>query len=260
MRCRQEYAFTSRRNGGDPAGIEKDSAPLLRLPRDAQGEGPRHLPRRHARPLACPGHDRRRAVRRRRVGAEAHLGRRGGRPEHGGRCPQTWTRRAGRHAAAQHAAPDRSPRPDCPRGQTGQGRIGGDLLLQRWRRRAGPARDGTARQPGLRNVDRPRAHAAFHSRQASARLAPVHGIRQRHARRHGHPHVRHGPLVHGPGLAQTHLFNRRHHGEDRTQGEYCRHPDGDVRLRQSRNRLAAPLLGRRRARPQVSLGRHLVWR
>ena len=194
------------------------------------------------------------------VGAEADLGGRRGRPEHGGGGAQARARGAGGHAAAQHAASDRSAQSDCPRRQARQGGAGGNLLLQRRRRRAGPARDGTARQPGLRNVDRPGADAALHSRQASARLAPVHGVRQRDARRHGHTHVRYGALVYGPGLAQAHQLHRRHHGEDRAQGEYCGHPNRDLRLRQPRNRVAAPLLGRPGARPQVFLGRHAVRR
>ena len=54
------------------------------------------------------------------------------------------------------------------------------------------ARHRPARLPRLRDVDRPRADAAVQLAGASARLAGVHGIRQRHRRRHVHPHVRHG--------------------------------------------------------------------
>jgi hypothetical protein len=75
-----------------------------------------------------------------------------------------------------------------------------------------PARYQAARIPGLRDVDRARAHAALQRACASRPLAPVHGIRQRHGGRHGHPHVRHGPLDARSGLAQAHRFLRRHPG------------------------------------------------
>ena len=48
-------------HGRRAAELEEDAAHLRRLPRDAQGEGPRHRPGRHARPLARPADDRRRA-------------------------------------------------------------------------------------------------------------------------------------------------------------------------------------------------------
>ena len=42
--------------------------------------------------------------------------------------------------------------------------------------------------PRLRDVDRPGADAALQQEHPSPRLAQLHGIRQRHDRRHGHPH------------------------------------------------------------------------
>ena len=61
LRRRQEDAGRGRRDGRHAAGLEEEAAHLRRLPRDAQGEGPRHRPDRHARPLARPADDRRRA-------------------------------------------------------------------------------------------------------------------------------------------------------------------------------------------------------
>ena len=108
---------------------KKKPAHLRRLPRDAQGEGPRHRPGRHARPLARPADDRRRRGRGRRLRAEADQRRRRRGPGHGRRRPQAQAGRAGRHPAAQHAAPDRGPRPDHQGRQARQDRPGRDLLL-----------------------------------------------------------------------------------------------------------------------------------
>ncbi len=103
------------------AGVEEEAAHLRRLPRDAHGKGPGHRADRHARPLARPADDRRRRGRRRRLRAEADQRRRGRGPGHGGRGPQAQARRAGRHAAAQHAAPDRGPRhASCKEGKLGK--------------------------------------------------------------------------------------------------------------------------------------------
>ena len=55
----------------------------------------------------------------------------------------------------------------------------------------------------LRDVDRTRAHAALQLAGASAQLARVHGVRQRHRRRHVRPHARHDALDAGPRLAQA---------------------------------------------------------
>ena len=106
----KQDARRGRRHGRRAAGVEEEAAHLRRLPRDAQGEGPRHRPRRHARPLARPADDRRRRGRGRRLRAEADQRGRGRGPGDGRRRPQAQARRAGRHAAAQHAAPDRGPR------------------------------------------------------------------------------------------------------------------------------------------------------
>ena len=108
---------------------KKTPAHLRRLPRDAQGEGPRHRPDRHARPLARPADDRRRRGRGRRLRPEADQRRRGRGPGDARRRPQAQAGRAGRHPAPEHAAPDRGPRPDHPRGEARQDRPGRNLLL-----------------------------------------------------------------------------------------------------------------------------------
>ena len=92
-------------------------------------------------------------------------------------------------------------------GQARHHRTRGDLSPT-----AGPghcrAARARARHAGLGFLDRPRAHDALQPRYP-AQLARLHGVRQRHHRRHGNPHVRHGALVHGPGLAEAHFFLRR---------------------------------------------------
>ena len=108
---------------------KKTPRTYARLPRDARGEGPRHRPRRHARPLARPADDRRRRGGGRRLRAEADQRGRGRGPGDARRRPQAQARRAGGHAAAQHAAPDRGPRPGRQRGQAREDRPGRDLLL-----------------------------------------------------------------------------------------------------------------------------------
>ena len=108
---------------------KKKPQDLRRLPRDAHGEGPRHRPDRHARPLARPAHDRRGRGRRRRLRAEADQRRRGRGPGHARRRAQAPAGRAGGHPAPEHAAPGRGARPDHQGRQARQDRPGRDLLL-----------------------------------------------------------------------------------------------------------------------------------
>ena len=63
--------------------------------------------------------------------------------------------------------------------------------------------DTTPPAPRLRDVDRPGADAAVQRARPPALLAGVHGVRQRHRRRHVHPHARHGPLDARPRLAEA---------------------------------------------------------
>ena len=103
-----------------------------------------------------------------------------------------------------------------------------------------------AREPRLRDVDRPRPDAAVQPDRPPPELAGVHGVRQRDRRRHVHPHARHGPLDARPGLAEADRLDRRHPGRQGEQGQHHRHPDGHLRLRRPQGRLAAPDLGRGR--------------
>ena len=88
VRRRQEDAGRGRRNRRDAPGLEEETADLRRLPRDAQGEGPRYRPDRHARPLAPPGDDRRRGGRGRCLRREADQRGRDRGPGHAGRGAQ----------------------------------------------------------------------------------------------------------------------------------------------------------------------------
>ena len=83
----------------------------------------------------------------------------------------------------------------------------------------------------------------YNSHRASARLARLHGIRQRHRRRHVRPHARHDALDAGPRLAEAHRIDRRHPGSQGQQGEHHRHAARHLRLRRSQGGLAASLLG-----------------
>ncbi len=71
----------------------------------------------------------------------------------------------------------------------------------------------------------------YNSNRPPARLAGVHGIRQRHRRRHVRAHARHGPLDARSGLAQAHQLLRRHPGGQGQQGQHHRHADRHLRLR-----------------------------
>ena len=151
-----------RGDGGRAPGLQKEAADVHRLPRDAQGERPRHGGDRHAGSLARPAHDRGRQGRRRPVPAKAHQRGRRGRPGDAGRGPQVQARGAGGHAAAQHSAPDRGAQPGAG-GQARHHRTRGDLFL--WRRpghcRAAGAR---ARHARLGFLDRSRADDALQPR------------------------------------------------------------------------------------------------
>ena len=58
VRRRQRDGVGGGGPGGDAAGLEEASADLQGLPRDAEGEGPRHRPHRHAGSLARAADDR----------------------------------------------------------------------------------------------------------------------------------------------------------------------------------------------------------
>ena len=96
-----------------------------------------------------------------------------------------------------------------------------------------PAGHDAAGVPRLRDVDRPGPDAAVLLDQPPARLAGLHGVRQRHRRRYVRAHARHGPLDARPGLAETHQLLRRHPRGQEQQGQHHRHADRDLRLRRS---------------------------
>ena len=104
-----------------------------------------------------------------------------------------------------------------------------------------PARLGAARESRLRDVDRPGADAPLQLARAPAQLARVHGVRQRHRRRHVRAHARHGALDDGPRHARAHQLVGRHPGRQGEQGEHHRHADRDVRFRQPAGGLDPPL-------------------
>ena len=171
---------------------------------------------------------------RRRLRAEADQRRRRRGPGDAGRGAQAQARRAGRHAAAQHAALIEGPRPrHSSEGKLGK--IGHVEICCYYHMRADDNPPDTAppAESRLRNVDRTGADAALQPAGASAQLAGVHGIRQRHRRRHVRAHARHGPLDAGPRLAERHQLRGRHPRRQGEQGEHHRHADGDVRLRRS---------------------------
>ena len=225
------------------AGQQKAAQDLYRLPRNARQRKTGHRPYRHARPLAHAAGDRGDEGRRRSVSrkADLHGYRRGPVPGCGRQKVQS--RRAGQHAAAQHAAPDRGQRKDHPRRQARQGGAGRDVLLLS---HAGPRRSSRHAAPGrfrLRDVDGPGPDAAVQRSGPPARLARVHGIRQRYPRRHVRAHVRHGPFPAGPGLAQTHQLGRRQFLQRRKHRQHPRHADGHLRVRRPDADLEAPRLG-----------------
>ncbi len=103
-------------------------------------------------------------------------------PGDAGGGAQVQARRAGRDAAPQHAAPHPRQGSDHQGRQARHRRAGRDLLLLPHAGDAESARWTGARQPGLRDVDRPGADAALQLARPPAQLARVHGVRQRHRR------------------------------------------------------------------------------
>ena len=153
---------------------------------------------------------------------------------------QVQARRAGGHAAAQHAPPRARARSDRPRGQARHDRPRRDLLLLPHANAGEPARHAAAAASRLRDVDRPRAAAAIQPPRAPARVARLHGIRQRHRRRHVHPHARRGPVDARSGHADAHRLDRRHPRGQGEQGEHQRHAGRHVRLPEPARRLDPP--------------------
>ena len=106
----------------------------------------------------------------------------------------------------------------------------------------------------------PGAHAAVQPDGPSAGLAGVHGVRQRHRRRHVRPHVRHGPLDARTWAGRSAIASTGGILVDKgEQGQHLRHADRHLRLRRPERRLAASHLGHA-ARSEISLGRDLLRR
>ena len=225
---------------------KKKPRTYARLPRDAEGEGPRHRAHRHARPLARAADDRGRRGRRRRLRAEADQRGRRRRPGDARRGAQAQARGAGRHAAPQHAAPDRGPRP----ASSSEGKLGKIGLVEIYcyyhmRARGNPPDIDAARVPRLRDVDRPRADAAVQPAGAPAAA----GGRSWNTATASWATCASTCSTWCAGcwtwagrkrIASTGGILVRQ-GE---QGEHHRHADGHVRLRRPAGRLAAPHLGR----------------
>ena len=244
----------------DAAGVEEEAADLRRLPRDAQGEGPRHRPHRHARPLARPADDRRRRGRGRRLRAEADQRRRGRRPGHAGRGPQAQAGRAGRHAAPQHAAPDRGPRPDH--------QAKASSARSAWSRSTATTTCGPA---ATRPTPRRPTTSTTRCGPGPAPMRPYNPM--------VHPRGWRAFMEYGNGIVGDmciHMLDMVRWMLDLgwpkriastggilvrqgQQGQHLRHADRHVRLRRPDGRLAAPHLGPA-ARPEVSLGRDVLRR
>ena len=234
-------------HGRRAAGLEEDAADLRRLPRDAQGEGPRHRPDRHARPLARPADDRRRRGRGRRLRPEADQRRRGRGPGDARRRAQAQAGRAGRHPAPEHAAPDRGPRPDRP--------ARASSARSAWSRSTATTTCGPASNPP---DTAPPEYLDYEMWTGPAPMRPYNPL--------VHPRGWRAFMEYGNGIVGDmciHMLDMVRwmldlgwpkriastggilvrQGE---QGEHHRHADRHVRLRRPRRRLAAPHLGRRR--------------
>ena len=141
---------------------------------------------------------------RRRLRAEADQRRRGRGPGDARRGAQAQARRPGRHAAPQHAAPDRGPRPDH------QARA--SSARSAWSRSTATTTCAPTSNPPdtapPENLDYemwtgPAPMRPYNPLVHPRELAGVHGIRQRHRGRHVHPHARHGALDARPRLAEA---------------------------------------------------------
>ena len=84
----------------------------------------------------------------------------------------------------------------------------------------------------------------FQRADSSGPVARFHGVRQRDDRRHGHPHVRHGSLDDGSGLAEERVVIGRNPDQQGRQGEHLRHANRGLRLRRDQDGLESPALGR----------------
>ena len=217
---------------------------------------PRHRAHRHARPLARPADDRRRRGRGRRLRAEADQRRRRRRAGDARRRPQAQARRAGRHAAPQHAAPDRG---------------------ARTRHQGGPARQGraTSRSTATTTCGRsenppdttPPDHLDYEMWTGPAPMRPVQQARRIRAAGGRSWNTATASSATCASTCSTWCAGCSTSAGRRgsappaasswtrtSKANISRHADGHVRLRRPAGRLDAPHLGRP-ARPEVPVGR-----
>ena len=137
------------------------------------------------------------------------------------RRAQVQARRAGRHAAPQHAAP-RSTRATASSARASSARSGFVEIYCYYHMRAAQNPPDTAPPANLdyEMWTGPAPMRPYNPHGAPARLARLHGVRQRHRRRHVHPHARHGALDARPGHAHAHRLDRRHPRRQGEQGEH----------------------------------------
>ena len=131
----------------------------------------------------------------RHVCAEAHQRGRRRRPGHAGRGPEVQARRADRHPASQHAAPDRSTRPSSSRASSATSDSWRSTATTACGRAGNPPDTAPVRSTSIGKcgpAPRPcgRTTPMVHPRGWRAFMEYGNGI----VGRHGHPHVRHGSL------------------------------------------------------------------
>ena len=223
-------------------------------------EGPRHRAHRHARSLARAADDRSGQVRRSTSGCRS---RSASTSSKGRRCSRrrgntsAWSR-SGCSAAARRtwSAPATA---SSAKGILGT--IGLVEICCYYHMRATENPPDTAPPENLdyEMWTGPGTDAALQQAGAPERLARVHGVRQRHRRRHVRAHARHGALDDGPRHADAHRFVGRDTDRQGEQGQHHGFAGRDVRLPQPPGGLDAPFV-RGGARSEVSVGRDLLRR
>ena len=139
------------------------------------------------------------------------------------------------------------------KGHAGQDRDGRDLLLLPDARDGQSAGHGTAGILDYEMWTGPAPDAALQLAGASAKLARVHGIRQRNRRRHVRPHARHDALDDGPGLAENRVTPpAASTSTKQSKANISDTQTRDVRIPRSAGHLAASHVGRNARRVCLS--------
>ena len=242
-------------------GVEEEAADLRRLPRDAQGEGPRHRPDRHARPLARPADDRRRRGRGRRLRAEADQRRRGRRARRWSPPPASTSsvvqvgtqRRSTPHLieARDKVVEGGQARQDRPWSRSTATTTCGPTTTRRTRSRPSTSTTRCGPAPPRCGPTTPRTdrRPLPHRRWWRAFMEYGNGIV-------GDMCIHMLDMVRWMldlGWPKRDQLHRRHPRAEGEQVEHLRHADRHLRLRRLPGRLAAPHLGRV-GRPGVPLG------